>query len=60
MDRGAAMVPMSDVNILNDWDTIGLRGSGSSNVSMENVFIPDERIVSIATYATGRAAAERF
>ena len=42
---GVALVPMSDVKILNDWDTIGLRGSGSSNVSMENVFIPDERIV---------------
>ena len=42
---GVALVPMSDVRILDDWDTIGLRGSGSSNVSMENVFIPDERIV---------------
>ena len=45
---GVALVPMRDVKILNDWDTIGLRGSGSSNVSMENVFIPDERIVPIA------------
>ena len=56
VDRGAAIVPMSDVNILNDWDTFGLRGSGSSNVSMENVFIPDKRIVSIAACTKGTQA----
>ncbi|QRX81746.1 acyl-CoA dehydrogenase family protein [Glaciimonas sp. PAMC28666] len=51
---GIALVPMSDVKILNDWDTIGLRGSGSSNVSMENVFIPDERIVGLRASTEGR------
>jgi 3-hydroxy-9,10-secoandrosta-1,3,5(10)-triene-9,17-dione monooxygenase len=47
MGPGVAIVPMSDVNLLNDWDTIGIRGSGSTNVTMENVFIPDERIVGL-------------
>ena len=51
---GVALVPMSDVKILNDWDTIGLRGSGSSNVAMENVFIPDERVVGLAASTEGR------
>ena len=51
---GLALVPMSDVKILNDWDTIGLRGSGSSNVTMENVFIPDERLVSSVACTEGR------
>ena len=51
---GVALVPVSDVKVLNDWDTIGLRGSGSSNVSMENVFIPDERIVSLVAATEGR------
>ena len=51
---GIALVPMSDVKILNDWDTIGLRGSGSSNVSMENVFIPDQRIVGLMASTEGR------
>ena len=51
---GIAIVPMSDVNILNDWDTSGLRGSGSSNVSMENVFIPNERIVGLMPSVEGR------
>ena len=51
---GIALVPMRDVNILNDWDTIGLRGSGSSNVTMENVFVPDERIVGLLPATTGQ------
>jgi 3-hydroxy-9,10-secoandrosta-1,3,5(10)-triene-9,17-dione monooxygenase len=53
---GIALVPMSDVTILNDWDTIGLRGSGSSNVTMENVFIPDERIVGLMACTNGEQA----
>ena len=51
---GVALVPMSDVRILNDWDTTGIRGSGSSNVSMENVFIPDDHIVSLMACNEGR------
>jgi 3-hydroxy-9,10-secoandrosta-1,3,5(10)-triene-9,17-dione monooxygenase len=51
---GIALVPMSDVAILHDWDTIGIRGSGSSNVSMENVFIPDDHIVSLFACNEGR------
>jgi 3-hydroxy-9,10-secoandrosta-1,3,5(10)-triene-9,17-dione monooxygenase len=44
---GVAAVPMTDVKNLHDWDPSGLRGSGSTNVAMEDVFIPDERIVSL-------------
>lgn len=51
---GIALVPMSDVKILNDWDPIGIRGSGSSNVSMENVFIPDDHIVGLFACNEGR------
>lgn len=50
---GIALVPMSDVKLLNDWDTSGIRGSGSTNVSMENVFIPDERIVPLVALTNG-------
>ena len=51
--KAIALFPMSDVKILNDWDTSGLRGSGSSNVSAENVFIPDERIIDLKACAAG-------
>jgi 3-hydroxy-9,10-secoandrosta-1,3,5(10)-triene-9,17-dione monooxygenase len=50
---GIALVPMSDVKLLNDWDPSGIRGSGSTNVSMENVFIPDERIVPLLALVDG-------
>jgi 3-hydroxy-9,10-secoandrosta-1,3,5(10)-triene-9,17-dione monooxygenase len=50
---GIALVPMSDVKLLNDWDPTGLRGSGSTNVSMENVFVPHERIVSLPACVLG-------
>src|SRR5208282_3480681 len=39
-----ALLPIRDVQILDDWDTIGVRGSGSSSVSVRNIFVPDLRI----------------
>ena len=53
---GIALVPMSDVKLLNDWNTSGIRGSGSTNVAMENVFIPNERIISLIDVADGSHA----
>ena len=44
---GVALVPINDVKFLHDWDSTGIRGSGSTNVTMENVFVPHERIVSL-------------
>jgi 3-hydroxy-9,10-secoandrosta-1,3,5(10)-triene-9,17-dione monooxygenase len=42
--RGSALIPMSQITLLNDWDTIGLRGSGSTSVTVKDVFVPNERI----------------
>jgi 3-hydroxy-9,10-secoandrosta-1,3,5(10)-triene-9,17-dione monooxygenase len=42
--RGTALIPTSQINLLNDWDTIGLRGSGSTSVTVKDVFVPNERI----------------
>ena len=44
---------MTDIKILNDWDTIGLRASGSSSVAVENIFIPNERIVPLKEAVEG-------
>lgn len=40
-------VPMNTdgVQILDDWKTLGMRGTGSQTVTLENVFIPDDSIV---------------
>jgi alkylation response protein AidB-like acyl-CoA dehydrogenase len=44
IDRGAVLVPTSQVTVLDDWDTIGLRGSGSNSIVAKDVFVPSERV----------------
>lgn len=44
IDSGSALVPTSQITLLDDWDTIGLRGSGSTSISVKDVFVPNERI----------------
>ena len=53
IDHCMAAIPISEVKILNDWDTIGMRGSGSSSVALENVFVPDARLLSLPKAAAG-------
>ncbi len=53
-DQGLALLPIEQVQILDDWDTIGIRGSGSSSVAVQDVFVPDERIASLPAAIEGR------
>jgi alkylation response protein AidB-like acyl-CoA dehydrogenase len=39
----AAIVPMSDLEIVDDWDVAGLRGTGSVTLVARDVFIPRAR-----------------
>ncbi len=49
-----AVLPIADVRILDDWDTIGVRGSGSSSVSVRDVFVPDLRVTRADSARIGR------
>ncbi len=40
-----ALVPMSDLEILDDWFTSGLKGSGSITTVAKDVFVPAERVL---------------
>ena len=40
------MVPKGDYRIINDWDVMGLRGTGSNSVVVEDKFVPNHRIIS--------------
>ncbi|SFP43168.1 Acyl-CoA dehydrogenase [Amycolatopsis arida] len=39
------VIPVSDLRIVDDWHTTGMRGSGSVTTVAENVFVPAERIL---------------
>lgn len=39
--------PRSDFEIHDNWQTTGLAGSGSNDVSVDDVFVPDDRTLSI-------------
>lgn len=40
-----ALAPMSEIEIVDDWHTSGLRGSGSVTTVAKNVFVPAHRVI---------------
>jgi alkylation response protein AidB-like acyl-CoA dehydrogenase len=51
----------SEVQIVKNWDTFGLRGSGSNQVVADNVYVPMERILRLsAADTTGRPPEEDY
>jgi alkylation response protein AidB-like acyl-CoA dehydrogenase len=49
-ERGApvtllTLFPMSETEIVDNWNTLGMRGTGSDDVVADDVFVPDERAV---------------
>jgi len=47
VDQGFALLPSEDVERLNDWDVIGMQGTGSTSVAVRNKFVPNRRITSM-------------
>ncbi|MFE9656591.1 acyl-CoA dehydrogenase family protein [Micromonospora sp. NPDC006431] len=47
------LIPMSDLQVIDDWHTVGMRGSGSVTTVAENVFVPAERVVSMGPVIVG-------
>ena len=39
------LLPMRETEIVDNWNTLGMRGTGSDDVVAEDVFVPDERAV---------------
>ena len=52
-DQRYMMVPMADVEIIDDWEVVGLRASGSKTVVLHDVFIPGHRTALLADMAKG-------
>lgn len=41
------IIRTSEVEIVKNWDTFGLRGTGSNRIIVDNVYVPDERVLRI-------------
>ena len=39
------LVPKSDINLIDDWNVIGLSGTGSKSFEVKDVFVPTHRIL---------------
>nr|WP_087574275.1 acyl-CoA dehydrogenase family protein [Sphingomonas sp. CDS-1] len=48
-----ALVPADKVKILDDWNVVAMRGTGSSTVIVEDLFVPDEYITSMSDAGRG-------
>ncbi|MGF6290367.1 acyl-CoA dehydrogenase family protein [Paraburkholderia youngii] len=47
------VIPRSDIQIVDDWHTAGLRGTGSRTIKVAEAFIPAHRSVSVKEMMTG-------
>lgn len=54
-----ALVPMSDLQIIDDWYTHGLQGTGSVSTVAEGVFVPQERILPLPMVLQGESASQQ-
>ena len=43
----AFFLPREEVEIFDTWHTLGMRGTGSADVGVEDVFVPDRRVMRI-------------
>lgn len=60
IDQGVAMIPTEDIEILNDWNVIGICGSGSSSVSVKDLFVPDDHVTSLSRAIEGDYASSHL
>ena len=45
LDFLSALVPLADFQVLDVWDSVGLRGTGSNDVVVDGAFVPAHRVV---------------
>ncbi|MFC4124402.1 3-hydroxy-9,10-secoandrosta-1,3,5(10)-triene-9,17-dione monooxygenase oxygenase subunit [Nocardia rhizosphaerae] len=55
VDFGSFLIPRSDYRIDDVWNVVGLRGTGSNTVVVEDVFVPSHRFLSFRAMSEGRA-----
>jgi len=53
VDQILMTLPFDELEIMDDWHVLGLKGTGSNSVKMHNVFIPDHRCTSFVEALNG-------
>jgi 3-hydroxy-9,10-secoandrosta-1,3,5(10)-triene-9,17-dione monooxygenase len=53
IDGADFLIPVADIDIKDDWDVTGLRGSGSNSVVCKDVFVPEHRYLSMPRAIAG-------
>ncbi len=53
------VVPKSDIEVVDDWYTMGMRGTGSRSIKIDNAFIPAHRSCSLADMLAGSTPGAR-
>jgi alkylation response protein AidB-like acyl-CoA dehydrogenase len=51
-----ALVPTAQLEVIDDWDTAGLRGTGSVSTVARELFVPAERVLSVIPLLQGQPA----
>lgn len=59
-DRRWLLLRRSDFDIIDDWHTVGLKGTGSKTIQINDAFIPDERVVAQKELSEGRGEGARL
>ncbi|MEU0565302.1 acyl-CoA dehydrogenase family protein [Nonomuraea sp. NPDC005983] len=54
-----ALVPMSDLLVVDDWQTSGLKGTGSVSTVARDLFIPQERVLPLPAVLQGQTASKK-
>ena len=53
--RGFLLLPRRDFRIDDNWHTVGLCGTGSKNIVIEEALVPEPRVVTFAALSSGAA-----
>jgi 3-hydroxy-9,10-secoandrosta-1,3,5(10)-triene-9,17-dione monooxygenase len=54
------LLPIEDYTIIDVWDTVGLRGTGSNDILVEDVFVPQHRALSFAATSRCKTPGQRL
>lgn len=59
IDPALVVVPASEIEIVDVWHTAGMRGTGSNDVVITDVLVPEHRVVFVADIYAGTAPGSR-